>query len=398
MKQKRTDKKGRVLQKGESQRKDGQYVYKYVGTDKEPKYIYSWRLTETDGLPKGKRPCRPLRELIQEVQRDKMDGIDTVGQKMTLCQLYEKHNNLRPDVRKCTVKSRNQLMEILKADKLGTMAICDIRPSDAKEWAKRMKEKGYAFQTISNRKRSLFSAFQTAIEDDLVRKNPFSFKLTDILKNETETKEALTAQQTTALLDFVKEDKVYGKHLDAMIVLLNTGLRVSELCGLTLKDIDFKSGYIHVTHQLVHDKDGYYITEPKTENSVRKVPMLKPVQEALRRVIESREVLHPVKIDGYTNFIFLNSKGYPMYNNLYDGIFRNVVKKYNKSHEVKLPQITPHTLRHTFCTNMANRKMSPNILQYIMGHKHITMTLGYYAHGSAESAKQEMEELEQLAA
>lgn len=398
MKQKRTDKNGRVLQRGESQRKDGQYVYKYIGTDKKPKYIYSWRLTERDSLPKGKRPCKPLRELIQEVQRDKLDGIDTVGQKMTLCQLYEKHNNLRPNVRKGTVIGRRQLMDILKADKLGNTPICDIKPSDAKEWVKRMKERGYAFHTINNHKRSLLSAFYTAIEDDLVRKNPFNFKLTDIIQNDTVEKEALTEQQTKALLDFVKEDKVYKSHYDAMIVLLNTGLRISELCGLTLKDIDFKNGYIRVTHQLIHDTDGYHVTEPKTENSVRDIPMLKPVQEALKRVIESRDVIQPIKIDGYTNFIFLNTKGVPMYNILYGSIFRNVVKKYNKSHEVKLPQITPHTMRHTFCTNMANKKMSPNTLQYIMGHKNITMTLGYYAHGSAESAKQEMKELEQLVA
>lgn len=398
MTKKRTDTRGRVLQKGESQRKDGLYVYKYVGTDKESKYLYSWRLTETDRLPKGKRPCKPLREMIKEVQRDKMDGIDTVGQKMTLCQLYEKQNSLRPDVRDSTVKGRERLMTILKEDKLGNTSICDIKSSDAKQWAKRMKEKGYAYQTINNYKRSLLSAFYTAIEDDLVRKNPFSYKLSDVLKNDTVAKEALTVDQTKALLDFVEEDKVYKKHFDAITVLLHTGLRISELCGLTVKDIDFKHGYIHVNHQLIHDKNGYHVTEPKTENSVRQVPMLKPVREALRRIIENREAIQPLKVDGYSNFLFLNAKGIPMYKDLYDNVFSNVVKKYNRNHEEELPKITPHTMRHTFCTNMANSKISPNTLQYIMGHKNITMTLGYYAHGSAKSAKQEMEELERLAA
>ena len=68
-----------------------------------------------------------------------------------------------------------------------------------------------------------------------------------------------------------------------------------------------------------------------------------------------------------------------------------MLKKYNKYHKGdELPLITPHTLRHTFCTNMANKKMTPNTLQYVMGHKNITMTLGYYAHGTAQSAMAEM--------
>ena len=82
-----------------------------------------------------------------------------------------------------------------------------------------------------------------------------------------------------------------------------------------------------------------------------------------------------------------------MYASLYSGMFSSMVKKYNKYNKDKLPKITPHTMRHTFCTNMANRKITPNTLQYIMVHKHISMTLGYYTHGSAASAKAEMEAL-----
>ena len=75
----------------------------------------------------------------------------------------------------------------------------------------------------------------------------------------------------------------------------------------------------------------------------------------------------------------------------YDGMFRGLAKKYNKYHEEALPKVmTPHTLRHTFCTNMANAGMNPKALQYIMGHSNITMTLNYYAHATFDSAKAEM--------
>ena len=58
-----------------------------------------------------------------------------------------------------------------------------------------------------------------------------------------------------------------------------------------------------------------------------------------------------------------------------------MVAKYAKTGGVPLPEaVTPHTLRHTFCTRMAHAGMNPKALQYIMGHASIRMTLDYYAH------------------
>ena len=58
MSQKRRDNRNRVLNTGESQRSNGLYVFKYLDRDKKPKFVYSWRLVETDRLPAGKRPCK----------------------------------------------------------------------------------------------------------------------------------------------------------------------------------------------------------------------------------------------------------------------------------------------------------------------------------------------------
>ena len=86
--------------------------------------------------------------------------------------------------------------------------------------------------------------------------------------------------------------------------------------------------------------------------------------------------------------------GCPKTNVNYATMFRGLTKKCNKSHEETLPKVmTPHTLRHTFCTNLANAGMNPKALQYIMGHSNITMTLNYYAHASFASARAEMERL-----
>ncbi|MFR2435502.1 MAG: tyrosine-type recombinase/integrase [Hungatella sp.] len=387
---KRRDNKNRILQRGESQRKDGRYTYKYVDALGKTRYVYAWKLLPTDRTPKGKRDDLSLREKERIIQRDLYDGIDTQGSKMTLCQLYAKKNAQRPNVKQNTLNGRKYLMQALQDDILGSRSIDSIKPSDAREWAIRMKGKGFSYKTISNYKRSLKASFYMAIEDDYVRKNPFDFKLSEVIEDDSEPKVALSEEQEQALLNFMAHDNVYRKYYDDVLILLKTGLRISELCGLTKKDLDFENHAISVNHQLLKDKDGYYIDEPKTKSGIRKVPMSDETEQAFQRVLKRKQKSNIKEIDGYRYFLFLNVNGYPMQESNYKTILKGIVKKYNKSHEDKLPHITPHTLRHTFCTRLAQKNMNPKNLQYIMGHSNIMLTLNLYAHSSEIGANKEM--------
>ncbi|MDE7446250.1 MAG: site-specific integrase [Lachnospiraceae bacterium] len=393
MAEKRRDHKNRVLRLGESQRKDGRYAYKYTNALGNVQFVYAWKLVPTDKTPAGKRDDRSLREKEAAIQKDLADGIDTLGKKMTVCELYEKQTRHRGNVRYNTRKGRERLMKLLEADKLGSCPIDQVKPSDAKEWALRMKAKGISYKTISNDKRSLKAAFYTAIQDDYIRKNPFDFQLNTVIEDDTAAKVPLTPKQEESLLAFMQEDHIYQKYRDEVIILLGTGLRVSELCGLTERDLDFETRVIHIDHQLLRSTEtGYYIEKPKTQSGIRQIPMRKDVYEALKRVVESCKGAKPVTIDGYSNFLFRNRDGCPKTNVNYDGMFRGLVKKYNKCHKKALPEVmTPHTLRHTFCTNLANAGMNPKALQYLMGHSNITMTLDYYTHATVASARAEME-------
>ena len=139
--EKRRDSKGRILRTGESQRKDGRYAYKYTDSTGKPLFVYAWKLVATDKTPAGKRDDISLREKEKEINRDIADGIDTVGKKMTVCQLYAKQNSQRADVKRGTKKQREYLMGLLRADPLGGKSIDAVKPSDAKEWAIRMRER-----------------------------------------------------------------------------------------------------------------------------------------------------------------------------------------------------------------------------------------------------------------
>ncbi|WP_207662571.1 tyrosine-type recombinase/integrase, partial [Mediterraneibacter gnavus] len=116
--------------------------------------------------------------------------------------------------------------------------------------------------------------------------------------------------------------------------------------------------------------------------------------QAFQRVMKKRPKSEPFVIDGRGNFLFVNHKGKPKVAIDYSTLFVRMVKKYNKHHENNpLPHITPHTLRHTFCTRLASKNMNPKDLQYIMGHSNISITMNWYAHASIDTAKSEVQRL-----
>lgn len=112
-------------------------------------------------------------------------------------------------------------------------------------------------------------------------------------------------------------------------------------------------------------------------------------EKAFHRVLKRKQKAKIKEIDGYRNFLFLNTVGNPMKDNSYKSALYGIVRKYNKSHEIPLLKITPHTLRHTFC----QKKTNPKNLQYIMGHSSITITLDLCAHASETGANVEMRSL-----
>ena len=255
------------------------------------------------------------------------------------------------------------------------------------------KVDGRGYSSIHSIRGVVRPAFEMALQDDLIHKNPFQFELATVVVNDSVTREAITRAQERAFLKFIQEDKCYSKYYDGIFILFNTGLRVSEFCGLTISDIDFKKKRIRVDHQLqrAHTME-YIIEDTKTKNGERFVPMSPEVMACFRRIIANRK--KPAKepmVDGYTGFLFLDKNEMPMVALHWEHYFKHIRTKYNKIYRIQLPKITPHVCRHTFCSNMAKSGMNPKTLQYIMGHSDIGITLDTYTHLKIEDAQEEFD-------
>lgn len=392
----RRDKKGRALHTGESLLADGRYRYKYHDLSGRVRVVYSRRLDPTDPVPPQKRSAPSLRELERQIQADLYDNIAVRGGNYTVIKLVEKYIKTKFAVRPTTAKGYKTVVNILKKDPFGSQRIDNIRISDAKCWLIKLQQvDGRGYSSIHTIRGVLKPAFQMAVDDDLLRKNPFGFQLADVLINDSKKRQALTPEEERKFLEFVKADPHFSKYYDGIYILFKTGLRISEFCGLTIRDINFKYHSINIDHQLMKDGSrGYYIQKTKTSCGTRLIPMTPDVEECFRRIISNRKPprQEPV-IDGYMGFLHFDANGSVVYSLHWEHYFKSIRDKYNRMNEVPIPTITPHVCRHTYCSNMAKNGINVKTLQYLMGHAEIGVTLNTYTHVGYEDAKAEISKI-----
>ena len=394
----RRDSKHRVLRRGESIRADGKYQFKYHIAGK-PHFVYSWRLEPTDPLPVGKKPCLSLRELEKQIGYDLDNQLDPLGKNITVMELVERYLKTKVGMRPNTLANYNFVKNILKNEDFGQQKISKIKTSDAKLFLIKMQqEDGRGHSTVKTVRGVLRPAFQMAVDDDVLMKNPFQFELAGVVVNDAVTRQAITKDQMRKFLRFVHDDILYCKYYEVVYILFHTGMRISEFCGLTLKDIDLKNKTVNIDHQLQRtSKREYVIETTKTNAGTRVIPITDEVAEMFRLIIEDRPKYKTEKIvAGYSGFLFLDKDGMPLVAMHWEHRFNSMVGRYNEIYKVQIPNITPHVCRHTYCSNQAKAGMNPKTLQYLMGHSDIAVTLNVYTHVGLEDAENELRKMQTL--
>ena len=342
--QTRRDAKNRVLRPGESVRANGKYQYKYH-IDGKPHFVYSWKLEPTDKLPKGKQPCLSLREMEKQINAELAILTNLVDGQMTVCELVDRYLKTKTGVRESTKQGYVTVQRLLAKEKFGSQKIRNVKISDAKLFLiKLQQEDGKSYSTIHNVRGVLRPAFQMAVDDDIIVKNPFGFQLQTVLVNDSVTREAITKDQMRKFLKFVHDDVVYCKYYEVVYILFHTGMRISEFCGLTLRDIDLEKKTVNIDHQLQRTSDmRYIVVETKTDAGKRKIPITDDVAAMFQAIIEDREPPAVEKIiDGYSGFLFYSKEGNPLVAMHWQHRFNHMVKRYNDIYRVQMPNITPH--------------------------------------------------------
>lgn len=383
---KRYDKKHRLLKTGETERSDGYYTYRWTSRNGKRHSVTTSKLEE-------------LREKEKEIMRDASDGIRTDAQNVTVNDLFELWKHLKRGLKDNTFQNYCYMYEQFVEDDLGKLLISRLKRSDVKKFYNKMAdERGLKIATIDNIHTVLHQVLQLAVEDNYIRQNVSDNLLKELKQSHTfedEHKRALTIPEQELFLRFLSNEKSQYHHWHPIFtVMVGTGMRVGEICGLRWDDIDLENGIIDVNHTLVYynhrDENGCYfnIHTPKTKAGNRQIPMTEEVKAAFmeeRRCQESNGLRCKVMVDGYTNFIFINRFGNLQHQGTLNKAIRRIVRDCNdmqlfkgRKNPVLLPNFSCHSLRHTFTTRLVESGVNIKVIQELCGHTRSDVTLDIY--------------------
>lgn len=370
--EKRKDKFGRILKTGESVRPNGTYVYKYQSkvTGKR-EAVYAKTLKE-------------LREKEEEINKHEVNNVNYFTSQMTLLELYDVYMNLNSGLKANSIRRMRESKKRITGLSIADTEIRYIKEMEAKTALKEL-ENTYSYQTIATTQDDLRAAYNMAIRNDIVSKNPFSFSLKSIIKDTTKEKIPYTEEQIEIILQYCKERNL--SIYDTLVVLFDTGLRGSEFCGLSSENLNFATELIHVTKQCLYIDGKYSIETLKTKNGNRFIPMTNRCKEILLKHAETSKNIFIN--DEPINFLFYTVRGNPykvpsINKNIYD----TMNKFRNDNPDIVLPHLSAHICRHTFITNLYKSGMDPKSIIKIVGHSKIDMTLYTYTHIDDDDAIQ----------
>ena len=402
-KEKRRDRSRVILTTGEFQRPNGTYQYGWTDGNGKRHVIYAKTLDE-------------LREKESKISRDKVDGIKSESRFMSVNDMFEKWKELKRGLKDNTFSNYIYMYNTFVHDDFGSKRIANLKKSDVKRfYSILIEDRGLKPATLDCIHTVLHQVFEMAVDDDYIRSNPSNNVIREIKQAhgiKMERRRALTLPEQKLFLSYLSQNNANSHWYPIFAFMLGTGLRAGEFCGLRWEDIDFEKRVITVDHAVVmvrgvkgKTKDELHISCPKTEAGIRTIPIMEPVMEAFKDEFIYGEFrgFPSTTIDGYTDFIFTNQAGNVYTCTRLDLELRNIVKAYNKREDkiaeaenrepVYLPNFSCHILRHTFCTRLCENDVNIKVIQTVMGHANIKITMDIYAEVSAEKQRREIERM-----
>ena len=372
MSKSRKDCKGRVLRKGESQRKsDGRYIYQYTDPNGKRCVVYSKDLLE-------------LREKEKQLMKDQLDGLTNYcARKASLNYVFDRYISTKYDLKENTRSNYKYMYDHFVRETFGKRNITEIKYSDVKFFYYSLLNEGkLKSNTLESIHTVLHPTFQMAVRDEIIRSNPTDGVMAEIKKAAGKNKgirHALTVEQQRAFLDYVGKSPVYCHWLPLFTALFGTGCRIGEMIGLRWEDLDYENRLISINHAVIYmtmenRKSGFRVSTPKTEAGIRTIPMMDAVMKAFQDEYETqKETGFNVQIvDGMSGFIFCNKEGKLLNPSVINRAIKRIYEAYNAEEIIKakkagrppvlIPHFSCHHIRHTFCTRFCEKETNLKVI------------------------------------
>lgn len=364
--------KGKELGVGISQRTDGLYIARFTNKSGKRVQKYFKKLQE----------CR---QWLADAQFGDKHGNALSSENPTVDAWFRywldsvKGENIRYNTR----RNYNERYDKNIAPFIGDMFLKDVKPLHCQNILNQMSGK-YSNTVIQLSRIVMWMLFDSAVENEIILKNPVTKNVKCISGKKTKQIQALTIEEQRLFLEIVRDSSIYNQ----CAFILQTGLRTGEMVGLKWSDVDLKNRILHVKRTMEYRDKEWRVGEPKTKNGIRDIPLTREAVSILKMQKKKMEKLKVVPFE-FREMVFLCRDGTPTKNKVYDS------RLYYYCDKAGMSRFSMHVLRHTFATRCIESGMRPKTLQMILGHSDIGITMNLYVHVTDDERMKEMEDIEE---
>jgi integrase len=350
------------------------------GTITQRKCDGRWEARLFLGYIGGKRKWKFLHAATKEVAVKKLReaqvqharGVNVAPERQTLEQfLWRWHEEVvKLRNRPKTILSYEQLIRVHLVPSLGRFTLQKLSPQDVQMFLNERYRSGLSPRTVQYLRGVLRCALNDALRWDLVHRNVAT--LAQPPKGQRKEMTALGPEEVKRFLIAAEGHRLEG----FFALLMATGIRLGEALGLKWEDVDFDKATLTVRKQLQRLKGSVSLIDPKTDRALRTIPIAPFAIEALRGH-RSRQLEERLRNAGKwedQGFVFCTQVGTPAD----ERKIRNGLREILNS--AGLPKMRVHDLRHTCATLLLSRNVNPRVVQEVLGHSNISLTLGTYSH------------------
>lgn len=271
----------------------------------------------------------------------------------------------------------------IKNSKLGEMKIQDVTKNDIQEFLNSIKDLSDSY--IKKLYEQFVQAYRRAEIKKYITYNPMYEVIKPKSDKQTKVVEALDINVQKAFTEYLNKVSIENEpYKNIFLIQMYMGLRIGEVLALSAENIDLENKLLYVKRTLTNDKEFAIILGNKTKtyagNRTLPIPdFLMPIFE--EQIKYSNENLH--------NLIFTTNDNYirtSAINKELKRIFEEELKTSSKN-------ISTHCLRHTYGTRCIEAGMTAVVLQRLMGHKAVTVTLNTYTSVFNKFKKDELEKV-----
>lgn len=333
-----------------------------VGKDENGKVIRKSVTAETQEEVKAK-----LDELKLSIYTGKFVNANTITFSQLIKQIYDEKlamNEIQPQTYYRTMETVKLCKEIndIPVQKIDSTAIKQLLLSKV----------DYANSTIKKMYIILNQCFKEALKRKIISDNP----MLDVRKPKSTKKtkkiRALTLDEQKKLVEVIRNENV--RYAEQMLISMFTGMRMGEINALSVNDLNLNFNFINIDKTISKGEHGeaFVNDTAKTENGNRQIPINETVRPVIEKIISEYNATDD-------NVLFHTSAGTLIATSVVNTEFRRIVNKYNIQDKTVKGDLSLHSLRHTYATRCIESGMPPKVLQHLMGHSDIKVTLDTYA-------------------